>query len=161
MRTQCFKCHYCNEKIEGEHQFTLAFQLGFIWNAKKFDQPAWHFDFCKDCEKTFIKKYLEGQTERKAYIEAEKLKTWFKRFNIDKTFVEKRRLRIEVPYSRRHGDQINLFNEERNLEQWQNQRRPLVSSKIPALVAVRKRLEKANAPNATHTSRQTAAYFLN
>jgi len=84
MRVKSFKCHYCGEQIFGEYYLTLAFQLGFIWNPLKFDQPAWHFDICKPCEQVFVKKYLEGQSERKSLIEAEKLRTWPERFGIKK-----------------------------------------------------------------------------
>lgn len=162
MRIKSFKCQYCGEQIEGEYQFTLAFQAGFIWNPQKFDRPAWYFDFCRACEHTFVKKYLEGQAERKAEIEAEKLRTWTRRFGIDKGITERRKVKAEVPYSRRRGDQISLFTDERRTQTWE-QRTAILSghSLAPALHAVaRKRQAAANARNVAHRSKQMVPYFL-
>ena len=162
MRSPSFKCCYCEQEIKGEYQFTLAFQMGFIWNPRKFDQPAWYFDMCKPCENIFVRKYLEGQAERRAEIEAEKLRTWTRRFGIDKGIVERRKIKVEVPYFRRRGDQIGLFTDERRPNQWE-QRTAILSgySPVPALHAVaRKRQAVANARNVPHRSRQMVPYFL-
>lgn len=115
MRQRSFKCHCCDQVIIGPYQFALAFQLGFVWNREKFDQPAWYFDICRECEHTFARKYREGQEERRAQVEARLLATWQKRFGLDSTMPERRKVKMEASFTRRSGDQFNLFNHERNL----------------------------------------------
>ncbi len=58
-----FKCHYCEEIIEGSPHVQVGMMIGFIWHPDRNSMPFMLYDFCQLCQKTFLVKYREGKLE--------------------------------------------------------------------------------------------------
>lgn len=58
-----FKCHYCEEIIEGSPHVQVGMMIGFIWHPDRNSMPFMLYDFCELCRDTFLIKYQEGKTE--------------------------------------------------------------------------------------------------
>ena len=82
MRDQVFKCHYCNERINGGPKMVVAMIMGFVWNPSRFEWPAWFFDYCAECKAVYIAKYEEGRELRRQQVEAQKSRDWEARFGL-------------------------------------------------------------------------------